>query len=129
MSQRSDGEPDARERVTIRRRRHWARLVAEWERTGLSEVVFCRERQITLAPFRWWKSRLSRADARGSESATPSVPQRSSRLVPVRVVPSAPDAGAAPLEVVCGSRTIRVHGDFDAQVLSKLLRAVEDISC
>lgn len=37
---------------------YWQRLLAEWERSGLSQAEFCRRRRVKAVTFAWWKRRL-----------------------------------------------------------------------
>lgn len=34
-----------------------SRLISEFERSGLTQVVFCRERELNLGTFRFWMKR------------------------------------------------------------------------
>jgi hypothetical protein len=38
---------------------YWQRLLADWERSGLSQAEFCRRRGVKAVTFAWWKRRLS----------------------------------------------------------------------
>jgi len=130
MAQVKEGEPGARERRSEERRRYWVRVVAEWRKSGLSQVRFCREREITVQTFRWWKSRLSQEG--GGGRLRPRASRRSKKapagapFVPVEVVghtePSA-------IELVCGGRKVRIHGDFEPLVLEKIVRTLEALAC
>jgi hypothetical protein len=37
---------------------YWQRLLADWERSGLSQAEFCRRRRVKAVTFAWWKRRL-----------------------------------------------------------------------
>ncbi len=40
------------------RARFWSRLLAEWERSGLSQAEFARRRGVQAVSFSWWKRKL-----------------------------------------------------------------------
>ncbi len=43
------------------RAKYWRRLVAAWEKSGLTQAEFCRRRGIEAVNFGWWKRKLSMA--------------------------------------------------------------------
>ena len=40
------------------RAKYWQQLVAQWQKSGLSQAEFCRRRRIKAVSFGWWKRRL-----------------------------------------------------------------------
>ena len=40
------------------RAENWKRLIDTWSRSGLSQAEFCRQRDIKLVTFGWWKRKL-----------------------------------------------------------------------
>ena len=40
------------------RARYWQRLLAAWEKSGLSQAEFCRRRKVKAVNFGWWKRKL-----------------------------------------------------------------------
>jgi hypothetical protein len=87
-------------------RARWTRLVADFESCDLSQREFAEERGLSLSNLRYWlyllrkESRPLRTEEPEQESAAPrqAAPPGGSRLLPVRVVASAPKArtGARP---------------------------------
>ena len=58
---------------TSGREAHWRQALADWGRSGLSKVAFCRERGLSASAFHWWKGELVRRDAaRRSRLSRPS---------------------------------------------------------
>ena len=47
---------DGRQR---RSREEWQRIVSRFERSGLSENLFCEEQRLTRKTFRTWRQRLA----------------------------------------------------------------------
>jgi hypothetical protein len=130
MTRSNGSEPKSRERRSVDRRRHWIRLISEWKRSGLSQVKFCGRREVAIQTFRWWKSRLS-AENRVPSPKTVERKRRTSSakssLVPVEVVE--PSVACNPIEIVCGARTVRLQGDFSPDLLEKVVRTLEALSC
>jgi hypothetical protein len=119
------------------RARYWSDQVALWERSGLSQTAFCEREGLHYGTFGWWKRQLRSAgmkqpNRRGRAVGTDlsSVPKRrgrparaSGRFVEVRLSGSSPSSA---YEVfLSGGRSIRVPSEFDPQVLSRLITAVE----
>jgi transposase len=84
-------------------RARWTRLVADFESCDLSQREFAEERGLPLSNLRYWlyrlrkESRPLRTEEPEHETATPkpAPTTEGSRLLPVRVVASAPKARRA----------------------------------
>jgi hypothetical protein len=99
---------------------YWHELIRRWEAGNLTQAEFCRREGVSIWAFRSWKYRPDKHKPAATRSRAALVPA----FLPIRV--PAPIAGAA-LEIVLRTgRLIRVRGDFDAQVLRKLLPILED---
>ena len=81
-------------------RARWTKLVADFESADLSQREFAQERWLPLSNFRYWIYRLRKesrplvaeaAERSGQAPDRTAVPE-GSRLLPVRVVASAPKA-------------------------------------
>ena len=48
-------------RGETKRARYWADQLASWERSGLSQAEFCRQRGLNGGTFAWWKRQLQKA--------------------------------------------------------------------
>ena len=81
-------------------RARWTKLVADFESADLSQREFAQERGLPLSNFRYWIYRLRKesrplvaeaAERSGQAPDRTAVPE-GSRLLPVRVVASAPKA-------------------------------------
>jgi hypothetical protein len=122
------------------RARYWSRLLAEWERSGLSQAEFTRRRGVQAVSFSWWKRRLRGAKGqrrrRVHDQAGGSRPGGRGDFVEV-VWPqvsstgasasgSALPAGSGGYEVALVSgRVIRLPAAFDPAVVARLVAAVE----
>ena len=97
-------------------------MIAEWKRSGLSQAEFCRRRGIKIGAFGWWKRQLGKpaGDVPKRRGRPPKV---SSRFVEVRLTGT---SSASTYEVVLArGRLIRAPSQFDPQILSQLITAVE----
>lgn len=103
--------------------RKWIGLLGEWQKTGLRGSEWCRRLGLKESAFRFWKKEITlRARRRqGRRSQHPS----SVRLLPARVVESSRPVATLPLEVVLGSRSVRIAGEFDAGVFRKVVQTLE----
>ena len=129
---------------------YWRQALADWSRSGLSKVAFCRERGLSPSALHWWKGELARGDsARGSRSARPcsakgvgsgSEAKAKPAFVAVRVAAGAADGAAVPpraagraegaVEVVLGNgRRVRVGSGFEAEVLVRVVGVLEGMAC
>ncbi len=104
------------------RAKYWAELVERWEQSGLSQAEFCRRRHVNYGTFVWWKRQL--ANAAGDVPKQPGrLAKASKRFVEVRL--ASPLPGPAYEVVLAGGRSIRVGAQFDPEILSRLIAAVE----
>ena len=84
-------------------RARWTRLVADFESCDLSQREFAEERGLSLSNLRYWLYRLRKESRplrteepeRESAAPKPAPTTEGSRLLPVRVVASAPKARRA----------------------------------
>ncbi len=112
------------------RARYWRRLVAAWEKSGLSQAEFCRRRQVQAVNFGWWRRHLEstsksppRTNRSGSSRKGSSPRSAKPQFVEFRMT----EATAAPAyEVVLrGGRVLRLPPQFDPAVVAQLVVAVE----
>ena len=81
-------------------RARWTKLVADFESADLSQREFAQERGLPLSNFRYWIYRLRKesrplvaeAAERSDQAPDRTAVPEGSRLLPVRVVASAPKA-------------------------------------
>ena len=52
------------------RREYWTKIVARFERSGLSHAAFCKRERLNLGTFRTWLYRVRRDAARGKPIAS-----------------------------------------------------------
>src|SRR6267154_1206814 len=122
---------------------YWSAILADFHRSGLTRVEFCRLRRISIHSFRDWLYRLRpglppRRSRTGCTSPAPSSTQADTpAFLPVHVRPRslAPIADhqvaqpPAPLELILSDRAhLRVPAGFDPATLHQLLDVLEQRS-
>lgn len=73
----NQSKPDLSSRKA--KRIYWQHRIADWKESGLSQKQYCREHQLKLPTFQYWKSKVER------QSLTKS-------LLPVTLKPSSSSA-------------------------------------
>jgi len=122
------------------RAKYWSDLVSAWSQSGLSQAEFCRRRGVKVASFAWWKrqlhkpsgdaptdvGRLVKAKPAGARRAKADKQFVEVRLTSASTVEPTGVSSAPTYEVVLArGRSIRVPAQFDPQILSRLIAAVE----
>jgi hypothetical protein len=100
--------------------RKWARILERWRKSEQDGRAFCRRHGLRESAFRFWLREIpERARRRQAQ-------KRPLRLLPARVVSSAPAPTGRLIEVLVGpSRTIRIGPDFDPALLLQVVRVLE----
>jgi hypothetical protein len=101
----------------------WRQIVAEWNRSGQSQVAFCRYRQISRARFVYWKRRLESEDISGGKVTLMHVGDLSDSTVRTGMTPR---GMSEPMVLtVNGKYRIEVGERFDGVTLKRLLDVLE----
>ncbi len=125
----------------------WNAIVNDFRRSGLTQADFCRQRNISLASFRYHfykpaSSEPARSDEQSSTSPGSSKPARSDKhspasadhlFLPVTILPNpilSITASQPHLELILSNgRRIAVAPGFDTQTLRRLIAVVEEPPC
>lgn len=104
------------------RARFWRELITDWERSGQTQAAFCQARGVRQGTLAWWRRQLRRASV-GATSQRERVGTRAAGFIemPLTTFPARP----AYEIVLSGGRIVRVPEDFEAEAVSRLVRAVE----
>lgn len=115
---------------------YWQRLLAEWERSGLSQAEFCRRRGIKAVNLAWWKRRLRATDvvdggrrerragrAVRSGFVEVALSRGSASVSTRRAASGVPTADRYEL-VLPGGVGLHLPDDFDAERVARLVRAL-----
>jgi hypothetical protein len=103
-----------------RSREQWAQIVEEFECSGQSHDAFCAEQALNVGSFRGWLYRLRHAAERGK------VARSATRLLPVRVAPSAVGDDQTLIEVAVGGVVVRVRCGSDPAYVAELVTRLRD---
>jgi hypothetical protein len=115
---------------------YWSAIIADFRRSGLTHVEFCRRRQISVHAFRHWLYRRlpGLPSASSATRTTPAIsgaaPPPAPPLLPVHIRPGPIPAAimprdtrsAPPLELVLADdRRLRIPPGFDPDPLHQVL--------
>jgi hypothetical protein len=99
---------------------YWQKHISQWSESGLTQAEYCRHNKISAAAFNWWKRHLRKKSNTQRDSST------SMQFVEVHGIPPAHVSRGETYEIgLSRGRAIRVGRDFDADVLKRLITAVE----
>ena len=114
--------------------RAWRDRVRRHQKSRLTIQAFCQQEGLVAHQFSWWRRELRQRDAESSKGKTPRKakkkrPKRAGRsFVPVEVAQV--NTPAASIEIVLDKPPrIAVSPGFDPQLLSQVLRVMENGSC
>lgn len=119
---------DRQQRARTGRGRFWQRHLQQWRQSGLSQAQYCRQHQLCLGTFGWWKGRLSAADRPVQPIARRQAAGQKSSFVELtlgqREAPSM--AGEVVYEIVLSRRRcLRLGGSFEPERVRQLLQLLE----
>lgn len=104
-----------RKQVTVAERAanraHWQRELTRWQESGQPLSVWARNQGLSRDALEYWKRKLQ------------DKPGRTLTLIPVAPVPSS--AGAAPFELLLGTRRLLLPPGFDGESLRRALAVLE----
>ena len=106
---------DTLNRAVLERRSLWQDHLAQWQRSGLTQVAYCRQQGLKVAQFGYWKKRL--------------LPVRSPDAAPDFIAVQMTSAGAT-LAVVLNERLrVDVYPGFDPATRRAVVQALSpDVS-
>jgi len=113
------------------REARWAKYIADWKKSGLTQSRYCEQESISYDTFKRWRQRLG--TDRAVRRATP-------QLVPVRV--AAEEAMREPMAMfgrvgsgrgaeirLSNGRAIGLGEELDEVALGRLIRLLEVLPC
>ncbi len=117
MENRPEAESSGSQTRQRRRKRSRSEvfaIVKEFRDSGLSQRAFCGTRNIPLSTLTSWLKKTRNR----------SVAEAERKLIPIRI--TAAKSETKPLEIVLANdRVIRIQGNFDPDLLAKLLSVAE----
>ena len=110
---------------------HWNALLSDFRRSGLTQADFCRQRNISLASFRYHLYKPLSPKPALSDTRSSASPDH--HFLPVTILPDpvlSITASQPHLELILfDGRRIAVAPGFDAQTLRRLIAVVEGRPC
>jgi transposase len=105
-----------------RSQHEWQRLVAGWERSGLTQEVYCARHGISVGSLQRWRRIFAEDAVPGSQASSPV-----SEFVPVTLVSDPPaTAGAELTLVLTDGLRIEIGAQCQAETLQRVLGVLRD---
>ncbi|WP_420828911.1 IS66 family insertion sequence element accessory protein TnpA [Desulfobulbus rhabdoformis] len=101
----------------------WQEHIAGWKASGLSQLVYCRNNNLAVATFGYWRRKLK---LQSGEVDKP-------RFYPLAVAPSQqtipPHKDGKPFRLLLGGHrfVIEIDNEFSSSTLQHIVRALEQI--
>jgi hypothetical protein len=102
------------------RGRFWDEHVQQWQRSGATQVQYCREHKLSVAAFRWWRRKLA-------DDPPARVPEKRSHPASVPTfteirIPQGSETAAYAYEILLPNGAhVRLCRNFDVQAVSSLV--------
>ena len=103
-----------------RSREEWAKVVEEFERSGLSHAAFCTRGGLNVGSFRGWLYRLRQGSERGK------VARSATRLLPVRVPALGAVGNEELVELSVAGVVVRVRASVGPAYVAELAARLRD---
>ena len=109
----------------------WKRLVAEWQRSGLSITAFCKARGLKDTQFYYWRPLVDPRPAAAATAKTTALTVPAKSFVPVRVAqPRAMVPELAAVEFTLpGGMVIRLEGEVSDRRIMELTKELLAYAC
>ena len=112
--------------TTSRRARQMRRVLARWERSGLTLREFGQQRGIPLSTLTWWRQVFRRAGEPGNAASKSRVPASDAVVFTEVPRPATVPTTPAVLEIVLRSgHVLRVPAGADTDTLQRVLQALQ----
>jgi transposase len=122
--------------LDVCKQRHWLNLIQRWQRSRLGVREFCLQHALNEANFYVWRRVLRERgllqDSSASPRATSAVPAFVELSVDAKpnAASSAANSAASIVDLVLSERRrLRIRPGFDADMLLKLVRLLEEPAC
>ena len=66
---------------------HWRRLIAKFNRSGLSKDAFCEQEGLKPQAFVWWRGEINRRDSKKQQDFAKPLAAATEKFVPLKVIP------------------------------------------
>lgn len=97
----------------------WAARMVAWKISGLSQVQFCKQNNLTYAAFGYWRTRLKKLNAINNDA---NEEPGAVKFLPVKL---SHNTNAHLTLNINHQHSINILPDFDAWLLTKIIQAVQ----
>ena len=99
----------------------WRKHVQQWQKSGTTQVQYCRDHGLSVAAFRWWRQKLGRSHrVRASQKGVPTEP--GATFTEIRIPEGDLAAAAYAYEIILPNRThLRLRQHFDPEAVATLV--------
>jgi hypothetical protein len=98
------------------KREYWTRQITLWEKSGLSQIEYCKRNNLSRHVFTYWKCKGNKKQE--SLSFVPVLRKPTLNQIPVNRI--------APIRIMLGSRyRIEIEDGFSPDTLGQLMYALE----
>ncbi|HYQ91696.1 MAG TPA: IS66 family insertion sequence element accessory protein TnpB [Candidatus Competibacteraceae bacterium] len=105
---------DTANRAVLEWRLFWQDHLGQWQRSGLTQVAYCRQQGLKVAQFGYWKKRL----------LPPQAPDAAPGATPGFIPVQRASVGAAVAVVLNERLRVEVYPGFDPATLRALVQAL-----
>ena len=117
---------DSREDLT-KRGRYWLEHIRRWQQSDSTQSEYCRQRDLSITAFRWWRSELVRKGIDLSHGGDSNRTQgKSGSFVELALAHQVASRGSAVYEIVLSNqRRLCLSEGFDPDAVASLLSILE----
>jgi hypothetical protein len=103
------------------RGRFWRKHVQQCQRSGTTQVQYCKEHHLSVAAFRWWQRKLGPSHpVREPQKGLPTEPVTT--FTEIRIPQGGETAATYAYEITLPNRTqVRLRHNFDAESVAALV--------
>jgi len=117
---------DSREDLT-QRGRYWLKHIRRWQQSHSTQCEYCRQRDLSITAFRWWRSELVRKGIDVSQAGDSNrTDGESGSFVELALTHQLASRGSAVYEIVLSNqRRLCLAEGFDPDAVASLVSILE----
>ncbi len=110
-----------------KRGRYWLKHIRQWQQSRATQSEYCRQRDLSITAFRWWRSELVRKGIDVSQSGDADRTQgKSGSFVELALTRRTASRGSAVYEIVLSNqRRLSLAEGFDPEAVATLVSILE----
>ena len=108
------------------RGRFWKTHVEQWQATSVTQIQYCKEQDISLSAFRWWRRRLGLCNESPSARGELTIPNSAGTFTEVSVPMLHEASSGYAYEILLPNQIkLRVKSHFAPEAVTVLLAILE----